>query len=153
MRIWMFAFAVLAVLGTARAEEQSLKKYTAPAESSKDEPIAKQFSLDKAVSFLDNVALDWTKKRGCFSCHSNYAYLYARPMISAEAAEFLLAMDFGEADRQRMERLAERSQAGTLTAEEQAEFDGYLHVGNLLAVMQSKARLALKRKPYDRPHS
>ena len=37
--------------------------------------------------------------------------------------------------------------------EEQAEFDGYLHIGNLLAVMQSKARLALKKKPSDRPHS
>jgi hypothetical protein len=41
-------------------------------------------------------------------------------------------------------RQPERSEAGTLTAEEEKEFDGYLHVGNLLAVMQSKARLALK---------
>ena len=43
--------------------------------------------------------------------------------LSSEAAEFLLAVDFGERDRQRMEELAERSQAGTLTAEEQTEFD------------------------------
>jgi hypothetical protein len=41
-----------------------------------------------------------------------------------------------------MQELAERSEAGTLTAEDHSEFDGYLHVGNLLAVMQSKARLA-----------
>jgi hypothetical protein len=67
--------------------------------------------------------------------------------LSHEAAEFLLAVDFGEGDRQRMLQLAERSEAGTLTPEEQTEFDGYLHVGNLLAVMQSKARLALKTKP------
>ena len=73
--------------------------------------------------------------------------------LSSEAAEFLLAIDFDEADRRRMDELAERSQGGTLTAEEQSEFDGYLHVGNLLAVMQSKARLALKRKLHDRPHS
>ena len=46
-----------------------------------------------------------------------------------------------------MEQLAELSEAGTLTDEERAEFDSYLHVGNLLAVMQSKARLALRRKP------
>ena len=72
---------------------------------------------------------------------------------SSEAAEFLLSIDFGEGDRKRMRRLVERSEAGTLTAEEQAEFDGYLHIGNLLAVMQSKARLALKRKPDNRPHS
>ena len=72
--------------------------------------------------------------------------------LSSEAAEFLLAIDFDERDRQRMEELADRSQAGTLSAEEQTEFDGYLHVGNLLAVMQSKARLAIKRKPHDRPN-
>ena len=46
-----------------------------------------------------------------------------------------------------MLQLADRSEAGTLTAEERAEFDGYLHVGNLLAVMRSKARLALQTKP------
>ncbi len=34
-----------------------------------------------------------------------------------------------------------------LTDEERAEFDSYLHVGNLLAVMQSKARRVLSRKP------
>ena len=67
--------------------------------------------------------------------------------------EFLLSVDFGRGDRQRMLQLAERSEAGTLTAEKQTEFDSYLHVGNLLAVMQSKARLALKRKPHDRPRS
>ena len=73
--------------------------------------------------------------------------------LSPDAAEFLLAIDFGGSDRQRMLQLAERSEAGTLTAEEQIEFDGYLHVGNLLAVMQSRARLALKTKPQDRHHS
>jgi hypothetical protein len=73
--------------------------------------------------------------------------------LSHEAAEFLLAVDFGEGDRHRMLQLAERSEAGTLTAEEQTEFDGYLHVGNLLAVMQSKARFALKAKPVDRRRS
>jgi hypothetical protein len=74
----------------------------------------------------------------------------AKDELSPEAAEFLLAMEFGESDRQRMLQLAERSQAGTLTAEEQLEFDGHLHVGNLLAVMQSRARLALKTTPRDR---
>jgi hypothetical protein len=73
--------------------------------------------------------------------------------LSCEAAEFLLAMGFPEADRQRMLNLAERSESGTLTPEEQKEFDGYLHVGNLLAVMQSKARLVLKTKPEDSQHA
>jgi hypothetical protein len=73
--------------------------------------------------------------------------------LSAEAAEFVLSLDFEETDRRRMLQLAERSEAGTLTADEQMEFDGYLHVGNLLAVMRSKARLVLKAKPPDRYHS
>jgi hypothetical protein len=73
--------------------------------------------------------------------------------LTPEAATFLLTVGFAESDRQRMLQLAERSEAGTLTAEEQAEFDGYLHVGNLLAVMQSRARLALKTKPQHRSHS
>ena len=70
--------------------------------------------------------------------------------LSSEAAEFLVSIDFEEEDRRRMLELAERSGAGTLTHDEQAEFDSYLHIGNFLAIMQSKARLALnKRKPPD----
>jgi squalene-hopene/tetraprenyl-beta-curcumene cyclase len=71
--------------GRPKAEAPSLKKYTPPAESVKEEPLAKQFSLENAVNFLDNAALQWTDKRGCFSCHTNLAFLYARPMVSAQA--------------------------------------------------------------------
>jgi hypothetical protein len=67
--------------------------------------------------------------------------------VSSEVAEFLLSIGFAEDDRRRMRDLAESSEAGTLTRDEQVEFDSYLHIGNLLAIMQSKARLALKRKP------
>jgi hypothetical protein len=45
-----------------------------------------------------------------------------------------------------MQRLAERSETGELTEEERTEFDSYLHVGNLLAVIQSKARVALRSR-------
>ena len=67
--------------------------------------------------------------------------------LSPAVAEYLLSIEFGESDREQMRRLAERSAAGTLTDEEQTEFDSYLHVGNLLAVLQSKARVALRREP------
>ena len=43
-----------------------------------------------------------------------------------------------------MRQLAERSETGGLTDKERAEFDSYLHVGNVLAVIQSKARFALR---------
>src|SRR5436190_17073489 len=63
-----------------------------------------------------------------------------RDELAPQVAEYLLSIAFGESDRQRMEQLAERSEAGTLTPEERAELESYLHVGNLLAVMQSRAR-------------
>ena len=66
--------------------------------------------------------------------------------LSPEAAEYLLSIRFGENDADRMGQLAERSESGELTDEERAEFDSYLHVGNLLAVIQSKALLALRRR-------
>ena len=65
--------------------------------------------------------------------------------LSPEAAEYLLSIRFPDSDVDRMRRLAERSETGELTGEERTEFDSYLHVGNLLAVIQSKARLALRR--------
>jgi hypothetical protein len=40
--------------------------------------------------------------------------------------------------------LAERARKGSLTAEEVAELDSYLHVGSLLSILQSKARRLLK---------
>lgn len=70
-----------------------------------------------------------------------------RDALSPEVAEYLLSIEFGESDREQMRQLAERSESGALTDEEQIEFDSYLHVGNLLAVLQSKARVALRRKP------
>src|SRR5262245_48123381 len=54
-------------------------------ENKKDEPLARKFSMDHAVRFLDGASLDWLQKKNCFSCHTNYAYLYARPTISAKA--------------------------------------------------------------------
>jgi len=71
--------------------------------------------------------------------------LAQKDRLSADAAAFLLSVKFEEEDRRRMLELADRSEAGTLTAEEGAEFDSCLHIGNFLAVMQSRARLALKK--------
>src|SRR5437016_5929790 len=78
---------VIPILSSATmfANEPSLKNYKQPQESTKDEPLAKQFSMEKAVDFLDNAALYWTDKRGCFSCHTNFAYLYARPMVGGKS--------------------------------------------------------------------
>jgi len=65
--------------------------------------------------------------------------------LSRGAAEYLLSIRFGEHDVARMNQLSELSRQGKLTSQEQAELDSYLHVSNLLAVMQSKGRRALQR--------
>ncbi len=71
--------------------------------------------------------------------------------LNPEAARYMLQVRFSEDDQLRLQELAERSQDGTLTEEEGREFDGYLHIGNLLAVMQSKARQALSNSNLTRP--
>jgi hypothetical protein len=64
--------------------------------------------------------------------------------LPPDVAQFMLSIDFEDEDRKRMLELAERSEAGTLTGQDQVEFDSYLHIGNFLAIMRSKARLALQ---------
>jgi hypothetical protein len=87
------------------------------------------------------------------------AHIWARLMQaqkedpSQDVARYLLSIGFEERDRERMQQLGDRSELGTLTDEERAEFDGYLHVGNLLAVIQSKARAALRRTSPNEHHS
>jgi hypothetical protein len=49
-----------------------------------------------------------------------------------------------DSDLSRMNELSESARAGTLAAPEAAELDSYIHVSNLLAVMQSKARRSLQ---------
>jgi len=49
--------------------------------NSADEPLARSLSLTKAAAYLDAVSLDWTEKRQCGTCHTNYAYLITRPAL------------------------------------------------------------------------
>jgi hypothetical protein len=78
------------------------------------------------------------------------AAIWARLMSSVESeltpqdAEYLLSISFGPEDRERMEHLADRCSEGSLTDAERIEYDGYLHVANLLAVVQSRARASLR---------
>ena len=65
--------------------------------------------------------------------------------LSRGAAEYLLSIRFDDRDTARMNELSELAQQGKLTRDNQAELDSYIHVGNLIATMQSKARRALQR--------
>jgi hypothetical protein len=58
----------------------------------------------------------------------------------------VLTLGFGEEDQARMSELAERNQAGALSAPEQQELHNYVKAGHLLALLHSKARKSLNRK-------
>ncbi len=66
--------------------------------------------------------------------------------LSRELARYVLTLGFPEEDQARMAELAERNQAGALSAEEQEELRNYVKAGHLLALMHSKARKSLQRK-------
>ena len=51
-------------------------------EARPDEPLRGEFSLDAAVACLDDAALTWQRDKKCFACHSNYAFLETRPLVS-----------------------------------------------------------------------
>lgn len=84
MRIFLLTLTLFVVSHSIAAEELTLDNVTPPAPNTVDEPLANEFSLDNATRFLDQASLDWTKSRKCFTCHTNYSYLIARPTVSAE---------------------------------------------------------------------
>ena len=70
--------------------------------------------------------------------------LPAEPDLSQQAAKSLLSLAFSPEDRQRMQSLADKAREGTLTPDEQEAIENYERVGHYLAILQSKARIALR---------
>jgi len=63
--------------------------------------------------------------------------------LSPQAAESLVGLAFAKNDLERMNELAEKNQRGEATEEEISEMERYSRVGNLLNLLQSKARRSL----------
>jgi len=83
---------------SSASEGVTLENVVSPGPNRPEEPFAEEFSMREAVRFLDSAALTWQKQHACFACHSNYAFLMARPAIAhdvpahrqiREAAEYL----------------------------------------------------------------
>jgi hypothetical protein len=72
--------------------------------------------------------------------------------FSPAAARAILKIQFAAKEQQRMKQLAMKLQADDATDEEQREIDHYNQVGNLLALLHSKARRSLKPKKTARSH-
>ena len=45
---------------------------------------------------MDSASLNWQKQRKCFTCHTNYSYLYARPGLATNASAHLEVRKFAE---------------------------------------------------------
>lgn len=67
--------------------------------------------------------------------------------MTPAVAKHVLKLRFTEEDNCRMHDLAARNQEGRLTPTEAEELDNYIVVGDLLAILQSRARKLLKKKP------
>ena len=63
--------------------------------------------------------------------------------LNRESARALVELRADEAAQARIDELAQKCNEGTLTPEERHEYETYVHVGNLIAVLQAKARLHL----------
>ena len=66
-------------------------------------------------------------------------------LMAAEAAREILDYKLTTNDRSRVNELATKAREGTLPEWERSELDDYERVTALLEIMQSKARLSLKK--------
>ncbi|MEX2119345.1 MAG: hypothetical protein WD847_07110 [Pirellulales bacterium] len=61
-----------------------------------------------------------------------------------DRARAILRLEFSEAQNERMRELADKHNRGLLSPDELQEMESFRRVGNLLALIQAKARLWLK---------
>jgi len=54
-------------------------------------------------------------------------------------------LSYSDADHKRLAELSHKSNEGTLTPDERRELEGYVFVGDVLAMLKSKARLSLRK--------
>ena len=65
--------------------------------------------------------------------------------ISPETARHLLELAFTQAHQEQVDALSQKAREGSLTPTERTELDEFIRVADLLAILQSRARQALKR--------
>lgn len=66
-------------------------------------------------------------------------------LLGIETARKLASFEIPGSVQARVRTLGARSNEGTLTDEERAEYEGYVTVANVLALLKSRARLMLRQ--------
>ncbi len=78
---------LLFVFNSNAAENGDAKKLKILKVDSK-EPMAKSFSLEKGISFLDETSMAWTNKYKCFTCHTNFIHQIAVSDLEKKPAHY-----------------------------------------------------------------
>lgn len=73
-----------------------------------------------------------------------------RRIVDAEQPPLSVAAAESQDEQRRMNQLAERNRKGQIKAEEEEELNTFIRVGQLLGVLQSKARQSLKAEGRSR---
>jgi len=66
--------------------------------------------------------------------------------LNAEAARELIKLKADRRTQARVDELARKCNEGDLTPSERSEYEQYVTAGNLVAILQAKARLILSKK-------
>ena len=93
------AMMLVACAVEALGEEEprvTLENVEPPPAISPDEPLREEFSPTLAARYLDSAALHWQKQRKCGTCHTNFAYLMARPALKSVSPPSLEVRKFFE---------------------------------------------------------
>jgi squalene-hopene/tetraprenyl-beta-curcumene cyclase len=109
----------------------TLKNVAKPGPIRAEEPFIEEFSFSAAVRFMDSVALSWQKERKCFACHSNYAFLLARPAVTYQVPvhrEIRSALEYlAENPRSKSYWVTEAVMVASVLAQNDAATTGKLH--------------------------
>ncbi len=73
--------------------------------------------------------------------------------LPPDMARYLLGLEFGQRDKDRMHTLAAGNRDEVLSKSEKSELLAYAKAGTVLSILKSKARRILKVKPKQRAHS
>lgn len=81
---WIIVIFVLVCGGTLRANDKAiltLENVPPTGPIQRASPAKQGFSPQRAAKYLDIASLNWQKNRECVTCHTNMAYLMARPAL------------------------------------------------------------------------
>jgi hypothetical protein len=67
-----------------------------------------------------------------------------RLQLSPDSAHAILSLRFPPQDEQRMRELMDKNNRGTISEDEKEEIETYRRLGNLLSILQARARLHLR---------